>query len=144
MIEFGTSVWLKRFGIAVMALTHMLSAMPAGAVELAGSEWRPTRIGNMTISRDADMFVRFEADGKLRGRGGCNNFFGSYKFDDGGLEIGALGATKMACLEPVMEREAAFMKALQSAKSFKRKRIVLGLLDDGGAVVLELAQRGAD
>jgi putative lipoprotein len=122
----------------------MALATPLQAAGLAGSEWRPVRIGDMEIAKDADIFVRFEADGKLKGHGGCNGFFGSYKITGDDLEIGPIGATQMVCPEPIMDRELAFTKTLQAAKSFMRERIKLELLGEGGDMIMELAQRDAD
>jgi putative lipoprotein len=127
--------------VAAFLLAYVVPLQAAG---LAGSEWRPTRIGDTEIAKDAEIFVRLEAEGKLKGHGGCNGFFGSYKISGANLEIGPLGATNMACPEPIMGRELAFMQALQAAKSFKRERIKLELLDEGGDVIMELAQRDAD
>jgi len=134
----------RVFRAALVAATLLVSTMPSNAADLAGSEWRPTVIGDMQLPKDADIFVRFGAEGKLQGNGGCNGFFGSYRIADGGLVIGPLGATQMACPEPIMKTERAFMKALQAAKSFKRDRIDLELFDGNGEVVMVLAQRDAD
>jgi heat shock protein HslJ len=128
-----------------MLATFLLAlATPLQAAGLVGSEWRPVRIGDTEIAKDADIFVRFEADGKLKGHGGCDGFFGYYKITGGDLEIGPIGAIHMACPELIMDRELAFTKTLQEAKSFKRERIKLELLRKGGAVIMELAQRDAD
>lgn len=134
----------RKFRAAMLAALFLGIATPLQAAELAGSEWRPVRIGDIEVAKDVDIFVRFEAEGKLEGHGGCNGFFGSYKISGADLEIGPLGATQMACPQPIMDRELAFMQALQAAKRIKRERIKLELLNEGGDVIMALAQRDAD
>jgi len=129
---------------AMMAATLAASACASSADDLAGSEWRPVAIGDAAVPEDVEIFVRFEADGALKGNGGCNNFFGSYQTSESSFEVGPLGATRMACPEPIMDMEDAFMGALQAGKSFKRERIKLELFDEHGAAVMTLAQRDAD
>jgi len=131
-------------GVAMIMTTCMGSATVSHAGELSGSEWRPIVIGSVDVPENADIFVRFEAEGALKGNGGCNSFFGSYQISGSGLEIGPLGATSMACPEAVMERETNFMSALQAGKSFKRDRNGLSLFSENGAIVMTLTQRDAD
>ena len=116
----------------------------AAAAQLAGSEWRPTEIGGVEVPAGSDLFVRFGGEGKLRGHGGCNGFFGTYRLAGDGIEIGKLGATRMACAEPVMAREALFLQALAKARQFARDRIDLLLTDGAGNPVVRLIQTDAD
>lgn len=137
-------ILVRAVGAAMALATLLASTAPSHAADLAGSEWRPTVIGNKVVPKHAEIFVRFEAKGRLTGNGGCNGFFGSYHISSNNLEIGPLGATRMACPEPVLDREGTFMKALQLAKSFKRDGINLELIDEGGTVVMKLAQHDPD
>jgi len=131
--------------IAGLALAALL-ALPAGgrAAELAGSEWRPVRIGAADIATDIRAFVQFRADGELAGQGGCNRFFGRYRIAGDAIGIGPLGATRMACPAPAMELEAAFFAALEAARTFRRDRTRLVLLDVDGHEQAELRQTDAD
>jgi heat shock protein HslJ len=67
--------------------------------------------------------VRFEArssrtsGARVAGFAGCNRFSGAYTFAAERLEIGELAATRMACAEPAMSIEAAFLAAF--AGSFR-------------------------
>jgi heat shock protein HslJ len=80
-----------------LALLLLLAACAGPAAPgLAGSEWRPTRLGAADLPAASGIFLRFEDDGRLAGSGGCNRFFGSYKLDGDKIEIGSLGATRMA------------------------------------------------
>jgi len=134
-----------RFSITGCAVALILAAtISASASQLAGSEWRPTEIDNIEVPADSEMFVRFDSDDKVIGHGGCNRFFGSYKIAGDRIEIGPLGATRMACPEPIMEREVRFLQALGNARQFVRERINLSLTDSAGNSVLRLLQTDAD
>ena len=71
--------------------------------------------------------VRFHADGKISGFGGCNSFFGHYTANGGALEIGPLGSTRKACAETVMKAEAAFLEAVGAASAYRIERDALVL-----------------
>lgn len=114
------------------------------AAELAGSEWRPVELGGAPIAADVRVWVRFEGEGKLTGHGGCNRFFGGFKLDGEQIEIGPMGATRMACPEAVMDLESKFLAALQQSRSFVRDKIRLTLSDVDGNLVARLAQTDAD
>ena len=136
---------VTSFPIAGCALTLALAiTSPAAAAQLAGSEWRPTEIGNIENPAGSEMFVRFGGESKIEGHGGCNRFFGTYKLVGDRIEIGPLGATRMACPEPIMEREARFLGALENATQFVRERIDLTLTDNAGNTVVRLLQTDAD
>lgn len=104
--------------------------------QLTHSAWRPDRLGEMRLDDATDMYVQFESDGQLGGHAGCNRFFGSYDFVDGTIEIGPLGATRMACPEPAMSFEISFLDALQSAKTLTAANNRLEFRNDQGDMVL--------
>lgn len=122
----------------------LIMVSSAAVAQLAGSEWRPTEIGEITVTADSEIFVRFGGDGKLEGHGGCNRFFGSYSLEGDKIEMGPLGATQMACPEPVMETEIQFLQTLQDTRHFVRDQRDLTLSDDSKNPLLRLTQTDAD
>lgn len=127
-----------------LALFAYLSTCAHAGPQLAGSEWRPQEIGGVDVPAEADMFVRFGGEGRLEGHGGCNGFFGSYRLSGEAIEIGPIGATQMACPEPVMDREFRFLQGLENARRFTRDRVDLLLSDDAGNALMRLVQTDAD
>lgn len=104
-------------GIAFVNLRGMGSGqgtMPVTVEMLASSAWRPERLAEMPLDAATAMRVQFEQDGTLSGHGGCNRFTGGFQIVDEVLKIGPLGATRMACPEPAMSFEIAFLDALES------------------------------
>jgi heat shock protein HslJ len=126
------------------ALILISPSAPACAVNLAGSEWRPSRIGTSAISPEARLFVQFKSAGQLAGHGGCNRFFGQYKISGNAISIGPVGATRMACAEPLMTLEMAFFSALEGAKTFRRDKTKLVLFDASGKELASLIQTDWD
>ncbi len=108
-----------------------------GGAALTGINWRPITLGNEAIPEDSGIFVSFAVDGGIKGRGGCNNFFGSLEQTESGIEIGPLGVTRMACPPPIMNRETAFLEALQKTRDFQANDESMRLLDDEGNVLAE-------
>ena len=76
-------------------------------------------------------------DGRVSGRGGCNLYSGPAEIGDGTLKFGPMISTKMACLENgLMQQEAAYLKALQSARSYAvGPDGKLNITTAGGAIV---------
>lgn len=113
-------------------------------LRLAGTSWSVTGLlsGNAVSSPIAgtELTVEFGEDGALSGSGGCNRFTGGYSVTDGVLTIGPLASTAMACETPagVMEQEAAFVTALESATALQRQvtSLTLRTADDTIAVTL--------
>jgi putative lipoprotein len=60
--------------------------------------------------------------GRVSGSAGCNNYFGTYVTSSTGgqntLSVSELGATRMMCAEEIMEQEAEYLAALQSATNY--------------------------
>lgn len=54
----------------------------------------------------------------VKGSGGCNNFFGTYKISGDSVQIGPLGITRKFC-DSMMDQEAKFMRVLEEADKFK-------------------------
>ncbi len=122
---------------ALFKLQGGLSSATTGA-DFAGIDWRPVNIAGEAVPGDTEQFVRFEVDGSISGHGGCNRFFGALQKTEAGIEVGPLGATRMACPEPVMGREDAFLDAIQRTKDFGTGSAGLSLLDEHGKVLASL------
>jgi heat shock protein HslJ len=70
------------------------------------------------VGEGAVVSLVFSPDGHLSGVSGCNNYSASFQAStDGTISVSAISTTRMACPEG-MEKEAAYLEALQSAVSF--------------------------
>ena len=108
---------------------------------LANTRWVPVRIGERSITGlEREPWIVLDPREKhAAGSGGCNRFSGSYESGEGTLKFGPLASTRMAC--PAMETETAFLKALEGTRRFRLAGRHLDLLDDHGAVLVQLEER---
>ena len=112
-------------------------SMAAGGVNLTGVHWRLVSVNGEIIADDSGMFISFDVDGSIKGSGGCNRIFGSLEKTQTGLAIGQLGATRMACPEPIMNREFEFLAALQETSEISTGSDRMHLLDNRNNVLAE-------
>lgn len=102
--------------LGLISVSANLAAAPvAGMDQLIGKDWVLTQIGGKSVPDEPPVSLSFGIEGNLFGSGGCNQFFGSYKFDAGKLTIGQLSATKMMCPPEVMKIEYHFLADIEGA-----------------------------
>jgi putative lipoprotein len=128
-------------GIALVTLQGRQmgkQSMLGGGASITDTSWRPRVVGAETIPADSGLFVLFEVDGSIKGHGGCNSFSGSLQKTESGIAVGPLGATRMSCPDLIMNRETAFMNALQNTERFEGGQNTLQLLDGSNTLLVEL------
>ncbi len=108
-----------------------------GGAELTGVQWRPTYVGAEVVPEDAGLWLQFEVDGSIKGHAGCNSFFGSLETTDDGVKLGPLRSTRMACPEPIMDRESAYLSALQQGTFFEVSGERMSALDADRKLLVE-------
>jgi heat shock protein HslJ len=113
-------------------------ADPSG---LTGVVWTLTSasIDSMTdgISSSARVTIEFEDD-QAHGAAACNSYGGRYRAgDDGTLSFEAFAVTEMACEQPLMSIESAYLAALADVDSF---RIEGSLVLSGSGVTLTFSE----
>jgi heat shock protein HslJ len=102
---------------------------PPAALDPSGS-WQLAQgtVDGQPIAIDADARVTLVIDGSsVGGESACNNYFGELTVVDGRVTIGGLGGTEMACAEPVMAIEAAYLAGLARVDSARMDGDVLVL-----------------
>ncbi|HEU4354600.1 MAG TPA: META domain-containing protein [Actinomycetota bacterium] len=84
--------------------------------------------------------IRFER-GEVGGVAACNQYGGTYEADDGGAIAISVGSmTEMACAEPLMTLESAFVDALGRVSSYRFEGEDL-VLEGGGPALRFSAER---
>ncbi len=83
---------------------------------IVGTEWTLVSLNGADVTSSAPTLTLDDA-GRLGGSGGCNRYGGSYTLTDGLLTISPLFSTRMACAEPIMAQEVAFLNALEAITS---------------------------
>ncbi|MCS6846640.1 MAG: META domain-containing protein [Anaerolineae bacterium] len=143
-----------RFAVANDTLTLQdansaaLASFAPQRRELAGTNWVVTGYNNgkqavVGVLEGTELAVSFGADGRVSGSSGCNNFTGSFTQTGDAIEIGPLASTAKMCANPegIMEQEAQFLQAMQSAKVIQLDgdRLTLRTADGATAVTLRRA-----
>lgn len=130
-------LFLAGFAL-VMLQGRQMSMVGGGGAEITGISWRPVTVGSAAIPEDSGIFILFEVDGSITGHGGCNRFSGSLEKSDSGIGVGQLASTRMACSDEIMNRELAFMEAVQQTTDFSSDGNRANLLDSEGNVIVTL------
>jgi len=114
----------------------------AGGQELAGcggdpaallqaGEWTVDDLAGKAPVKDSKVTLTFGADGTLSGSSSCNRLATSYTLTGEGLSIKQGAGTMMACEQPIMEQESAFLAMLSQVNAFS--------IADDGALLLKTA-----
>ncbi|HEY3457465.1 MAG TPA: META domain-containing protein [Bryobacteraceae bacterium] len=110
---------------------HEVKYANAPAFHLTGSEWRLEDLAGAGVIDNTQATLAFPEEGKVAGRGSCNRFFGPAKISGDSMQLGPLGATRMACPEAVMNQETKYLDALQKVERFEWKDPYLLLYEKG-------------
>jgi heat shock protein HslJ len=111
----------------------------AGIVALEGPTWQLVSVVDaggalVDVPADVEATATFEA-GQVSGSGGCNRFGASYTLEGESVAIMPGPMTMMACPEPRMSVEQAFMAALGVTASYQISGDQLVLLNAEGGTV---------
>jgi heat shock protein HslJ len=115
---------------------------PPSVVDPNG-EWQLIEgsVDGQTLTLPPDVPVTLVVEGSgVSGRSGCNQYFGEFTLVDGRVTLGGLGGTEMACEEPIMALEAAYLGGLAKVDSARMDGETLVLT--GPAVELRFERAG--
>jgi putative lipoprotein len=116
-----------------IAVTAALFIAPAHAQEgLAEVTWTLSELGGTPVAEGVTTTFLVSADGRASGNGGCNSYGGDVVLDGHKMLIENLFSTMMACEEPAMDQEAAFLAAVEGTRAYHVSGDTLFLLDDAG------------
>ena len=108
---------------------------------LSGGEWQVIMVNNgkgavTSVLPSPQMTALFSEDGKLTGSAGCNTYNTTYKIDGSSISIQPAATTRMACPQEVMDQEAWYLAALQSASKYGLGETTLELRTSDGALLV--------
>ncbi len=102
---------------------------------LWGTSWKLVSIGGVHLPAGVGVSLDLTPD-EASGRSGCNHYAGSYTVDGRAITFGPMSVTRMACPEPLMSVERAYLAALASATTWA--------IPVDAPVAIELAISGPD
>jgi heat shock protein HslJ len=111
-----------------------------GAASLAGTEWTLDADSlDVAVPDQVAFTASFDAE-RIAGISGCNNYSGEFTSTDaGGLSIGMLISTQMACAPDVEAVETAYLGELAQVDAFQISGDTL-VLSGGGADLLRFSR----
>ena len=104
--------------------------------DLMGTSWVLTQLApDQPLAPDTEITASF-ADGMISGSAGCNNYNAAVSSDGGQtLTVGPAASTMMACPDPAMAQETAYLTALQGATQwgYVIGQLVISYMGDDGS-----------
>lgn len=136
--------------ILLISICNLLAAQPpistqteASSAEskLANTQWRLISFGatgaESPIIEGTTITLKFGADGRAGGSGGCNSYGGEYRERVDNLSFSQIISTKRACLEQsANQQEQRYFAALDAASKFKLSDDRLTIFHGDGRSVL--------
>jgi heat shock protein HslJ len=119
------------------------AAEPAVTHDLAGTRWVLVQLGSEPVAHAGggpEQFIALEAaQQRIAGNAGCNRLMGGYTLNGDQLKFSQMATTRMACVE--MDRETAFLKALEATESWRIDGNQLDLFDDDANLLARFEAR---
>jgi heat shock protein HslJ len=128
----ATLLTLAAASVAVLAAAGC-GGSGGDTAPLNGTAWGLTGWTLSSLDPSDFKITAAFADGKISGKSAVNNYSGPYTEGPGeAFSVGELISTMMAGPEPDMRAEAAYLKLLAEAKSFRIDGDSLTLFDQNG------------
>ncbi len=128
--------------------TTVLATFIAASQQLAGTQWQVIAYNNgreavVSLLLGTDITVEFEEDGQVSGNAGCNDFFGPFETGDGTIDDRRPRRHAARCARPpagVMQQEAEFLAALESAATYTVEGNFLEMRDADDAIAVHMTR----
>ena len=117
------------------SLLPLVAAQAATAPSPIMGEWRVVELNGAPIIEGSEATLRFDADGRVSGKGSCNRFGASYRVEKDGISFTPTMSTRMACAPDLMAQEALFFSIIQKAARWSHDGGVLTITTADGSTV---------
>lgn len=120
---------------ALAGLALIVAATACGGddqAEITDRTWQVTELAGQAPVEGTTLDMTI-TDETVAGSSGCNTYNGAATVSDDTISLGPdFAVTFMACEDPIMTQEQAYLEALSSAATFEVEGDTLTLLDDAG------------
>ncbi len=120
------------------ALTSCAAPPPPPVADLSGTSWHIVSVNGRATPSAGDYSMRFDSNGGLGARFGCNSMGGSYRLVGGTLTVSNVNQTLMGCPEPAASFEsqgAAILQQPMQVSFTSNER--MGLNNAAGSIALD-------
>jgi heat shock protein HslJ len=134
------SIRTALFGLVSLLCSSCTSINLAPDV-LEGTSWRIAAVNGKTTPATGDYSMRFDADGGVGARFGCNHMGGKYRIAGDTLTVSNVATTLMGCAEPAgtFESEGSAILSRPMRVSFPGNER-MGLSNEAGSIALGRAR----
>lgn len=105
------------------------------ATQTLNGDYKVTLLDNQSITSQEITLTFDDANKRVSGFSGCNNFFGTYNLDNESLTFSNLASTKKFCQEEANALEQNYLKALEKTTNFKVANNTISLLNNDTVVL---------
>jgi heat shock protein HslJ len=117
-----------------------VSVAPAELSQLSGQtftlDWYLDSSGKQVQVLPNTQITAEIADGRISGSAGCNSYGAEIQINGDQIKIGMAMTTMMACDEPIMQQEQAYLQNLDKVATYQLQDGVLTFSDAQGNVIL--------
>ncbi len=128
--------------------SRVVATFVSALEELGGTSWQVVGYNNgreavVSLLDGSEISVAFDSNNQVTGNGGCNDFFSLFQTSENTISIGDVGATRRFCSVPagIMEQEAEFFAALESAATFSVDGNILEMRDGTDALAVRMERQ---
>jgi len=126
--------WLRLALAGLLGLG--LAACAESTVDPTGRTWLLTELNGQPLVEGTIVDMTLTTDA-VSGSSGCNQYNGAASFEDGAMTLGPeFAVTFMACEQPIMDQEAAYLAALAETTAYEVLDHELRLLDASDQVLM--------
>lgn len=108
----------------------------ASEVDLTLGNWLVVEMNGAVVQGDSIPQMDFGENGQVSGTSGCNQFTGSYTYEDGKLAFGPLASTRKACFGELNTQEVTFFETLTQVASAGVQSGGTVLMDSQGNILM--------
>ena len=146
-IDARRACWVDHTRERIQVLETLMTEMPTGPMahryedRIEGGPWLVEDIQARGVMDYLQTTLQVSSGGGVSGFGGCNRYFGEAEIDGDKIRFGALGSTRMACPEAIMDQESRFFAALELVRFWRVEPTgLLHLLDKDGTTIIRLSR----
>jgi len=109
---------------------------------LEDSAWLAEDINGAGVIDMLQSTLKFDINLNVSGHGGCNRYFGTATVNENKIDFGALGSTRMACSQAIMDQEQRLFTALDAAETWQidAEKGLLFMRNEEGRIVLRFSR----
>ena len=127
--------WLAAVAlVGVAGLAACGSNDGAESIDLTGTTWVLTELDGEPLPDGVTVDLTFDGE-RVAGSSGCNQYSSAATFEDGAVSVEpAIASTMMACEQPAMDVETAYLTALAEVTNYTVEGSTLVLADSGDVI----------